>query len=156
MSQEIRLIQQKDEQELKNLVKEFKQYESTFEEAFRTSDESVNQLYNSELIGEGNNTYVYEIENNLAGFITFHETSKNDLLITDPIPALYIAGLFVRSEYRKRGIAKGLMEIAENYAKSKNIKFIKLIMFSNNSLARKFYSELGYDDYETTLIKELE
>lgn len=52
--------------------------------------------------------------------------------------------IVVAKEYKGRGIGKKLMEVAEEYLKSKGYKKIELWVGERNHTARKFYEKLGY------------
>jgi len=52
--------------------------------------------------------------------------------------------IVVLKEYKGRGIGKKLMEVAENYLKSKGYSIIELWVGEKNHVAKKFYEKLGY------------
>lgn len=52
--------------------------------------------------------------------------------------------IVVKEEYKGKGIGKKLMEVAEEYLKSKGHKIIELWVGEENHVARKFYEKLGY------------
>lgn len=155
MSYTIEKFEDSYKSELKRLIKDFKKFESVYEPAFKTDNKSVDDLYNSEMVGEDKQVYLALLDNELVGFISFEKSSKNDPLIAEHIPALYISGLFIDEKHRGQGLAQKLMERSEQFAKEKNIKFIKLLMFTKNQLARDFYFKYGFEDYESSMIKEL-
>jgi len=96
-----------------------------------------------------------EISQEMVEFIAFEESFKNDPLIAENIPVVYISALFILEEHRSKGLAQRLMKLPEDFAKEKNIKFLKLLMFTKNQLARDFYFKWGFEDYESTMIKEI-
>lgn len=67
---------------------------------------------------------------------------------------LILEALFVKEEYRKKGIGKLLVQAFENWAKEKYEDFVIEITYINsNKNAQKFYESLGYKSVKTTLRK---
>ena len=80
-------------------------------------------------------TYVYEENNIIKGFIG---------LVKD-----YVAGIFVKEEYRSKGIGKSLL----NYCKEKHTK-LKLKVYEKNEKAIRFYERENIEK-NNELIDEL-
>ena len=55
--------------------------------------------------------------------------------------ALKIDALFVKEDYRKKGIATKLINEIINYAKTNNIKYITINVLENNIKAKELYSK---------------
>tara|TARA_B100001250_G_scaffold259432_1_gene223390 strand:+ start:211 stop:669 length:459 start_codon:yes stop_codon:yes gene_type:complete len=53
--------------------------------------------------------------------------------------------LFVKSEYRKKGIGTMLMNISKNFAEKNNIRSIELSTAISNGTAQSLYESLGYE-----------
>ena len=53
--------------------------------------------------------------------------------------------LFVRSEYRKKGIGAMLMDASKDFAKNNDITSIELSTAISNGTAQKLYESLGYE-----------
>ena len=53
--------------------------------------------------------------------------------------------LFVRSEYRKKGIGAMLMDASKDFAKNNGITGIELSTAISNGTAQKLYESLGYE-----------
>jgi len=151
----IEIFEPRHQLELQKLIKAFKQFEGQYEPAFKLDNQSVEELYNVEMIGEGKYVYCARYEKEMVGFIAFEESFKNDPLIAENIPVVYISALFILEEHRSKGLAQRLMKLPEDFAKEKDIKFLKLLMFTENQLARDFYFKWGFEDYESTMIKEI-
>ena len=58
---------------------------------------------------------------------------------------LYIHRLAVHPIFQKRGIARKMMDFAEDFAKSNNYISIRLDTFSQNPRNNKFYKSRGYN-----------
>ena len=65
-----------------------------------------------------------------------------------------IESLFVRDEYRKKGIGKALIEFVEKEAAAKNIKHFHINTGKNNTNARMLYEKLGYTDTGEILLEK--
>ena len=67
--------------------------------------------------------------------------------------------LMVKSENRKNGIGKKLLERVEKNLKKEGIRKIKLVVYKNNNIGNKFWKENGYNirkdlNYRDKKIKE--
>ena len=56
----------------------------------------------------------------------------------------YICGVALFPEYRGRGIGSRLMALAEQQARQRGLKKLSLIVFEQNSGAKRLYDNLGY------------
>lgn len=63
--------------------------------------------------------------------------------------------LFVKPEYRNKGVAKALIKELEKYFKENNCGLVWLNVFSENIKALALYSNLGYTPNSTTMIKNI-
>ena len=63
--------------------------------------------------------------------------------------------IFVDDMYRKRGLAKKLMEAAEDHIKSRGIGKIKLTVTKKNRAAVSLYEGLGYEARRFVMEKDL-
>lgn len=57
--------------------------------------------------------------------------------------------MFVKREYRRRGIGRKIMERAEEYLASQGMKTLELWVGERNENARKFYMKMGYMKKDT-------
>ena len=53
--------------------------------------------------------------------------------------------IFVKSEYRKKGIGTMLMNVSKNFAEKNNISGIELSTAISNGTAQSLYESLGYE-----------
>lgn len=153
----IRSYKKEDEVQLKKCILELKLFESKFDPDYLTDKNSVDNLF-LEIIKEkdsGGEILVAQEEKKIVGFISLAITTKNDELILKKINALYISDMVILPKYRGQGIGTMLLQKAEEIAKQKKIKFLKLIVFAQNIKAKKLYEEFGFTDYEVTMIKDV-
>ena len=146
-----------DKSGIKQCIAELKNYESQFDPDYCTNEESVNRLFKSILKEkeDSGEIFVAESNNNIVGFISIGIDDKNDEFIVNKIPTAYISDIVVLKEYRGKGIGKALMKRAEDFTKENRLKYVKLIVFSENQNAIGLYKSLDFEDYETTMIKEI-
>lgn len=65
----------------------------------------------------------------------------------------YISDIVVLKKYQRQGIAKKLMKFAEVFAKSKNLKEIRVMALAKNNPVIQLNKSLKYKEQEITLIK---
>ena len=65
----------------------------------------------------------------------------------------YIYEIFVKKEFRKRGIGAALIKTVEEWAKRRKIKQTALNVDVKNRNARELYENLGYEAYQLKMIK---
>ena len=86
----------------------------------------------------------YTVENDKL--IGFCEGVLNYEIIENQKPVLTIWNVRVLPEYRKRGVGRKLMELAEKFAKENNAIGIFLGADFENEMARGFYKKLGFKE----------
>jgi GNAT superfamily N-acetyltransferase len=66
-----------------------------------------------------------------------------------------ITDLFVRPEYRERGIGEQLVEAAEDWLSESGLDFVWINIHIGNELGRTFWENREYKDYTIKKIKKL-
>jgi GNAT superfamily N-acetyltransferase len=66
-----------------------------------------------------------------------------------------VAELVVREGFRRRGIARALLDVAERYARAAGASEIRIAVLSQNDPARRLYLREGFAPYKETLSKPL-
>lgn len=152
----IRPYVKSDEEYVKKLIMELKHFESRFDNDYMTDEKSVEKLFlnitNEK--NKGGEIFIAEHEGMVIGFVSLSISSKNDELILKKVNAVYISDILISEGYRNKGVGTALIKKAEDFARKNNIRFLKLVVFSENK-AKKLYDKLGFVDYETTMLKEL-
>lgn len=97
-------------------------------------------------------------EDRIAGVIagSISPESPGGTLEVVPTKTGWVRELYVYPEYRGKGIGSVLMQILEDYFRSKDCKVILLNIFAPNTESHDFYISKGYADRDITMIKELE
>lgn len=97
---------------------------------------------------EDRNLYGYYKNANCLGAISINTHQDKEYKEIDwkgpDENVIVIHRLAVNPDYQSKGIARLLMEFAEDYAKKKKCSAIRLDSYSQNKLALKFYENRGY------------
>jgi ribosomal protein S18 acetylase RimI-like enzyme len=94
---------------------------------------------------------IAELDNRIVGFAA--------LRIVSCVFYTHLHGelteLYVLKDYRKRGVAKGLLCLAEKIAKEKGVRELFVQTGLSNLAAQAFYHSIGYRDNDLALSKEI-
>lgn len=155
---QIREYQEKDYPDLRRLLIILQEYERTVEPD-RLPGEGMVDGYLKYLLEENaknqGKIFFAEQDGQLIGFIAIRKELKDFELINIENPGLYISDLIIDPEYRGKGIGKALLKKAEEYAKSLGLSHLRLGVVAKNP-ARKFYKKEGFNEYDITMVKELQ
>ena len=87
--------------------------------------------------------FLAKADDDYAGFINVslrHEFVQG----AKSYPIGYVEGIFVKEQYRNKGIAKMLIQAGEEWAKSKGCKEIASDTEIDNKTSQKFHDKLGF------------
>lgn len=101
------------------------------------------------------NCIVADCDGTVAAILLSFEIPKDsDYVEEDPVlkpfwlleepRSLYVAALAVDENYRRMGIARTLMQMAEDKCREMKLSKLSLIVFEENTVAYEFYRRLGY------------
>lgn len=119
------------------------------------------QIYTEKLLKkvEQNKGIIYfaKLNDTFCGVIVgiIQEQDEADLLEFVPSKTGRIIELYVDSSFRGQKAGTALMMAIEKYFKNQGCNFVRLEVFETNIAAHKFYKNLGYDDRNIDMIKEL-
>lgn len=131
----IRVANNNDISEICNLASLL--YKSEYVEIF----EEFKQLINSKKAI----VYVAEIEGNIIAFAQF--SLRFDYVEgTNSSPVGYIEGIYVKEEYRYKGIATRLINMGENWAKQQGCKQMASDCEISNKDSFDFHIKIGYTE----------
>jgi ribosomal protein S18 acetylase RimI-like enzyme len=68
----------------------------------------------------------------------------------------FIYDVFVKEEFRRRGVGKILLEKAENYCRERGLPRILLMVSVNNVTATRLYNTMGFKAEQTYMGKTLD
>ncbi len=99
--------------------------------------------------------FVVEDEGKIYGYITLHTRHVSDDIDDGPREYGFISDVFVSEQVRGQGVGKALLDHAENFARSKQVKELMLGVLAANKAAKSLYLENGYEEFAITLEKKL-
>lgn len=124
---------------LNELIQDEMQYDDSLNENSKVSDYYINNISdNNILLG-------YYIDDVLVAYT--YIKINNDVCFID--------ALYVETEYRRRGIAKELLNEVFSICKDENIKYIDINVMAKNENAKHLYSLFDFEDFRITMRKEL-
>ena len=147
----IKVSEEKDYLKADELFNLLVKYESDFDNVIN-GDVVING-FNKE-ISKGEDSFVYYVKDNdeFIGYIyAYLKTKKNKVITTNIID---LEALFIKKEYRDKGVGKKLINLLEEWAKLRYDDYaIEITCLSNNKNALGFYKSLGYKEVKTILRK---
>ena len=100
--------------------------------------------------------FVAEVDGEVAGFATILARVMSDEIEDGDIEYGLVSDLVVASKFRKQGIGKKLLEAAETYARSNDVKWLRIGVLAENHFANELYDSMGfkklYIEREKTLL----
>ncbi|MBW2980921.1 GNAT family N-acetyltransferase [Candidatus Woesearchaeota archaeon] len=67
----------------------------------------------------------------------------------------YISNLYVKKEFRKKGIGKKLTRAVIDWLKSKDTTALTLEVYEANKLALDFYHQLGFKNHSVKMVRDI-
>ncbi|HUN21756.1 MAG TPA: GNAT family N-acetyltransferase [Anaerolineales bacterium] len=95
--------------------------------------------------------FVAEMDGRVVGFAALRVVES--IFYSDPQGE--ITELYVEKQYRRAGVARALLALAEQVAKARGVQEMVVLTGSFNRPARKLYQSLGYEAGEIALCKGL-
>jgi GNAT superfamily N-acetyltransferase len=96
--------------------------------------------------------FVAEVDNKIIGYITACEKEVPSYRL---VKVAELENIFVKAEYRSKGIGKKLMDKFINWAKELKADKVAVNVFALNDKAIGFYKREGFDPQDLTLEKYL-
>lgn len=100
--------------------------------------------------------YLAKMEEKYVAFI--HVTTRSDYVegSTD-LPVAYVEGIYVHANYQKQGIARKMIEAAEDWARHKGYKQLAPDTVVTNLASIDFHKKIGFTEAERIVcfIKDL-
>lgn len=92
-------------------------------------------------------------------YIAFVHTSVRNEYVegSSDLPVAYVEAIYVKPNYQRKGIAKTLVKVAEDWAKHKGLKQIASDTDTNNLTSINFHKKIGFIEVERIVcfIKEI-
>ncbi len=119
-----------------SLIKEIAEYEKLSNEVVATEEKVKETLFGNKSYAE---VIIAEYENEPAGQALFFHNYSTFL----SQPGIYLEDLFVRPDYRGKGIGKELLKSLVGIAKERNCGRVEWVVLNWNKSAINFYKSLG-------------
>lgn len=146
----------KNAEVVKELVYKLRKFESKFDAELKPVEEITEKLLEwmkRKLKSPNAFLFVAFSENIVIGYI-FGWIEKRSKNYWKTQRYGYICDLFVKEEFRKKGIGKALIEKAEKWFKEKGIEDVHLEVYAQNPNL-EFYEKLKYKEKSIRLVKNL-
>jgi ribosomal protein S18 acetylase RimI-like enzyme len=155
----IRPYQLADQEQAEQCIIELQDFERSLE-ADRVEGKHIAQRYLQQLLTtcqtKTGRLFVAETDNQAVGLVCVWLEREPESFLTSLAGYAYISDLVVLSAYRRRGIGTLLLRQAEAYAQEQGATALKINVLAKNSAAYAAYHKSGFQDYEMSLLKQLE
>ena len=131
---------------LNKLILDEKKYDDTINENF-----VVNNYFSKMISNENNILLIDVIDDKIIAYVFAKKICDDESIEIGYL----IDGLYVEQEYRNHGIAKNLINEIIKICKNNNASYIDINVMYNNTLAKKLYESLEFNELKLTLRKKL-
>lgn len=142
-------------QALRELVVELQDYERQLDPRMPSGASIVDQyipqmlLRCKQAIGQ---VLVAEVDGEVAGFVTVLTRVSSGELEDGDIEYGLIADLVVAPNFRRQGLGQRLLAAGEDFARSKNVRWLRIGVLNRNQSAMDLYTTTGF----SVLFSEME
>ena len=144
----IRIAEEKDIPVILSLIKELAEFEKLFDEVNVSEDILKENLFGKRKYAE---VIIAELNEKPAGqALFFHNFST-----FKGKPGIYLEDLFVKPEYRSKGVGKALLNKLIETAKERKCSRIEWVVLDWNKSAIDFYKKMGAEEMNGWLIYRL-
>lgn len=101
--------------------------------------------------------FISVTDDTISGFI--HMSIRTDYVEgSDSSPVGFVEGIYVKPEFRNKGIARLLIRSGEDWAKSKGCTQVGSDIEYDNTVSYKFHKKIGFEEVNRIIcfIKEIE
>lgn len=151
----VRRAREEDIDDLIVMIERFYRFNEEFDPAWSTKPETrlVAKELASKYIGDPSSVVlVAQIDERIVGFVRA-EVRENPILENGRLGV--IVELYVHPQYRRRGVARRLVEEASKELARKGVNVVGAEFPSANKIAETFYESLGFRPYLSVYIKEV-
>lgn len=105
--------------------------------------------------GQDTDYLIAEINARLAGFLSIKISSASALPMFKPQQFATVNSAVVDLPHRSAGIGSALLEAAKEWAAARNLKTIRVHVWTDNAAAQRFYLARGFQPLTTLLQLDL-
>lgn len=109
----------------------------------------VNDYFKNVIKNKNNILLVYEENGIIAGYIYLKAIKDEEQ------QGYLIDGLYVEEKYRNQRIATKLLEYSLSILSKKKISFVDINVLSKNTIAKKLYKKVGFEEYKIHMRKKI-
>lgn len=132
----IRLAKKSDIPDILSFIRDLAEFEKLSHEVVATEEKLAATLFGERSVAE---VFIAEWEGKKAGFALFFHSYSTFLAK----PGIYLEDLFVRPEFRSKGIGEALLKELAKLAMERNCGRLEWSVLDWNTRALKFYHSLG-------------
>ena len=103
----------------------------------------------------GGRILVAEVDGNVAGYATILPKVKSEQVEDGDMEYGLISDLVVLEAYRGFGLGRKLLAASEQYARTCNVKYLRIGVLAGNAAAENLYASVGFSPLYNELEKEL-
>lgn len=147
-----------DTEQIRQCVIELQDFERRIDSRMPPGEE-IADAYIAELLSQcvenSGKILVVELDGRLAGYVTILTKVRSGDLDDGDIEFGLLADLVVRQKHRGKGIGRKLIDAAESFARSRNVRWLRVSALAENESARKLYEKAGFSELYVDLEKDL-
>lgn len=150
----IREAQESELRYIASLWSRFMAFNAEFNESFKIKNKAMSIFIREMKERRGkrdSRLAVAELDGKLAGFCYSYISVKPEYFSIQKFG--FIGDLFVREEFRRRGIGRRLVEDALSFFHERRIRQIELLVAVKNENTIRFWENLGFDHLLTWMYK---
>ncbi len=98
---------------------------------------------------------IAEVDGQIAGYATVLSRVSSDELEDGGIEYGLVSDLVVREAFRGQGLGRQLLDAAESYARTRDVKWLRIGVLAGNQSARDLYTSMGFANLYVELEKDL-
>ena len=151
--------EQKHLPSIRKLVIELQDFERGLESRLPTG-ESIVDAYVPQMMSRCRQSIgrvlVAEVDGEVAGFATILTRVSSGELEDGDIEYGLVSDLVVAPEFRRRGLGQELLDACEDFARSKNVRWLRIGVLEKNRAAMDLYEANGFSVLFSEMEKDLD
>lgn len=108
-------------------------------------EEELREVFINITNSDKEKAFLYKVNDEYVGFINV--SIRNDYVEgSDSSPVGYVEGIFIKEDFRKKGMAKALVDKGEEWAKSKGCTQMASDIEAHNMVSYDFHLGIGFKE----------